>query len=306
MKTKIIIDTDPGIDDAMAIFYALLDPAIVVLGLTTVFGNVSTAQATRNAIHLLDYFDSTITVAHGADAPLIRAPSTPSYHVHGAEGLGNLPAPSINKKAIKQSAAEFICDQINTAPNEITLCPIGPLSNIALALELDPSITQKVKSVVLMGGSFAAGGNITNWAEANIWNDPHAADLVFAADWPVSMIGLDVTQHVICTREDFQHLAEESPMLGGFLNHIAQFYIDFYEARAGIKGCHLHDPAAIIAAVHGEFFSLENHAIGVNVKGEKIGETICATDDRTASRVAMRVDSGALKRQFINTIKSGF
>lgn len=303
---KMIIDTDPGIDDAMAIYYALLDPKIDLIGLTTIFGNVYVEQASRNAIHLLELFGAQIPVATGEATPLSITPNKPSHFVHGDEGLGTMPAPNIAGAPIDLSAAEFICEQINQYPNEITLCPIGPLTNIAKALELDPSITSKVKDTYIMGGSFKAGGNVTNWAEANIWNDPHAADLVFASDLPVTMVGLDVTLKAVCTREDFQGLQKSAPKLGGFLNEIAQFYIDFYEERSGLQGCNLHDPATIIAAAYPEFFSIENHKVTVKLDGDEIGATIAASDDRKPIAIAMDMDAQGVRNRFLDILKSGF
>ena len=140
LKTKIIIDTDPGIDDAMAILYAGLHPDIDLLGLTTIFGNVTTEIATRNALVLTEMMNLTIPVAQGAHVPLTQAPNAPSSHVHGTQGFGNHPAIHPKGRAITTPAAQFICDTIHANPHEIVLCPIGPLTNIAEALAFDPTI----------------------------------------------------------------------------------------------------------------------------------------------------------------------
>ncbi|MEM7241016.1 MAG: nucleoside hydrolase [Pseudomonadota bacterium] len=307
MVEKLIIDTDPGVDDAMAIFFAMLHPEIELVGLTAIFGNVTVDIATRNAIALSEIGKTPVPVARGADAPLTIKPNPVSDYVHGAEGFGDIPPHPIKGAAVDQTAAAFIVDEINKAPGEITLCPIGPLTNIALALQLDPSIASKVKRVVIMGGAYPMAGNVTDYAEANIWNDPHAADQVFAADWPLTMIGLDVTSQVICTRDDFAQAAKSAPILGGFLAKAADFYIRFYEEHVDVQGCYLHDPAAVIACVRPDLFTLENHAIEVKLSGERIGQTALADDPaRVTSQIGAKIDGDKVKALFLDTIASGF
>src|SRR5690349_17950701 len=177
---RIIIDTDPGIDDAMAIFFALNSPEIELIGLTTTFGNGHTDLTTINALRLLEIAGrSDIPVAQGAAQPIASRFDEPGAVVHGDDGQGNLHLPLPSTKAISQSAAEFIVEQIMRAPGEITLVPIGPLTNIALALQLEPRITKAVREVVIMGGNGFCPGNITPAAEANIYHDVEAADMVF-------------------------------------------------------------------------------------------------------------------------------
>ncbi|PIB23464.1 nucleoside hydrolase [Amylibacter kogurei] len=306
-KQKILIDTDPGVDDAMAIFFACLHPDLDLVGMTGVFGNVTVDIAARNAIVLAERAGQDIPVARGADVPLKQTPNPVSDYVHGEQGFGDIPAQPTRAEILDESAAEFICRMINENPGEISLCPIGPLTNIALALEHDPSIAQKVKNVVIMGGSLREGGNVTPHAEANIWNDPHAADAVFAADWPVVMVGLDVTHRVVCTPEDFSELAKAAPKLGGFLQDASHFYIRFYEEVVGITGCYLHDPAAVIATLRPELFTIENHPIEVKVDGEEIGQTAISTNpDRRAMQICTGIQAEVVKDLFMDTIKSGF
>ena len=307
MAEKLIIDTDPGVDDAMAIFFAMLHPDIQLVGLTAIFGNVTVDIATRNAIALGEIAKSPLDVARGAEVPLSIPPNPVSDYVHGVEGFGNIPPHPIKGKAVTQTAAEFIVDQINSAPGEISLCPIGPLTNIALALHLDPSIAKKVKQVVIMGGAYPMVGNVTPFAEANIWNDPHAADQVFAADWPLKMIGLDVTSQVVCNRDDFDLVAKSAPVLGGFLGEAADFYIKFYEENVDLSGCYLHDPAAVIACIRPDLFTFENHPIEVKLDGEEIGQTALATDpNRKSSEIGADIKGAEVKDLFLSTIASGF
>jgi inosine-uridine nucleoside N-ribohydrolase len=307
MIQKIIIDTDPGIDDAMAIFYAGLSDKIDLIALTSVFGNVTAEIATRNALVLGDMLKQEIPVAQGAAVPLEQTPNPVSDYVHGVEGFGDIPAQTTSRRPIDQPAHEYLCDLINDHDGEVILCPVGPLTNIALALRHDPTITSKVKSIVIMGGGLHSGGNVTEYAEANIWNDPHAADIVFAADWEVTVIGLDVTQQVVCTHADFADAAKDVPVIGGFLSQATDFYIKFYREAVGIDGCQMHDPITVVACIYPELFKYEYHPVEVCVNSERIGETRISTDSsRRAAKIAVGVDIEAVKKVFFDTIKTGY
>jgi len=202
----------------MAVLFACLCPDIELVGLTSIFGNVTTDIATRNAKALVEMARLDVPVARGADAPVQQAARPVAWEVHGREGFGDVAPIMPAGQHVVETAAEFICRAVSENPGEIVLCPVGPLTNLARALELDPSIAGKVKSVTVMGGSLDAGGNVTPSSEANIWQDPHAADVVFAAGWDVTMVGLDVTHQVKCTPQHFAGLVRPAPVLGGFLN----------------------------------------------------------------------------------------
>lgn len=307
MTQKIIIDTDPGVDDAMAIHMAFADARLEVVGLTTIFGNVTTDQATRNALHLAEMANYDLAVASGAAVPVARNPEPPADFVHGPEGFGTLPAATPSGSADKRSAAQFLCQTCAAAPGEIIIAAVGPLTNLAAALILDPQIAQNVKEVVIMGGSAARHGNVTDCAEANIWNDPDAADAVFAAPWKVTMVGLDVTEKTQCTPEDFKSLAEASPAIGGFLCDAAEFYFDFHQNKTGNRLCFMHDPSAILAITDPEIFGFDSAAITVTCEGEELGRTVVhASDDigRPPVRIAMTVNSAAARDRFLTLIAS--
>ncbi|WP_208352697.1 nucleoside hydrolase [Pseudaestuariivita rosea] len=274
MTTKLIIDTDPGIDDAIAIFYAAAAPDIDLLGLTTVFGNVTTDQATRNALYLAETAGLTIPVARGAHKPMVIPPHKPSLRVHGDEGLGPLPAPAPTGQAIDQPAAEFLVEMAQKHKGELTVCAIGPLTNIAAAIQKDPYFAKNCAQIVVMGGSVDAGGNITRHAEANIYHDPHAAQLVFASGANVVMIGLDVTHKIRFSPSDFSNVAWEAPRLGGLLQEMSYHYIKFYETVGKFDGCSMHDPTAIVACVQPDAFAFRRTAIDVVTQGEAIGKTV--------------------------------
>lgn len=302
---KLIIDTDPGIDDAMAIFYAAAAPEIEIAGLTTIFGNVTVQQATRNALRLLDWAGLTgIPVASGAEKPRALPAFPPSHNVHGPEGFGDLPAETPKASALHEPAAEFLSRMARTHPGEITLCPIGPLTNIADAIDLDPDFTRNIKEIVLMGGSLDAGGNITPAAEANIYHDPHAAEHVFASGANITMVGLDVTNKILCQAPDFTDVTQSAPRMGGLLEKMSEFYLHFYTTVGKFDGCGLHDPAAIIACTHPELFTAQPEPITVTCAGETSGETLRASDGRGATNVLVSAQFETIKTLFLDRLKS--
>ena len=300
---KIIIDTDPGIDDAMAIFYAAQAPEIDLVGLTAVFGNVNVDQAARNALVLADMVGQDIPVARGAERPLVAGPFEPSYHVHGDEGFGTYPAMVPKGRIQEKDAADFLIEQAAKYAGELVLCPIAPLTNIALAMERDPVFTSNLKKIVLMGGSVREGGNITFHAEANFYHDPHAAQIVMEADCPVTMVGLDVTHRTWATREDMGEIAAAAPKLGGFLRDVADFYINFYVKVRGEQGCFLHDPLALICATNPELFGYEEAGIAMTLEGTAAGKSTIDMS-RRSQKIATSIQAEAVKAQFMAGLKT--
>ncbi|GAA0373830.1 nucleoside hydrolase [Bowmanella denitrificans] len=280
MSRKIIIDTDPGVDDALAIVMAANSPELNVLGLTTVFGNVSVEQATTNALILSEFAGYDIPVYKGEAVPVTRTPAPYADFVHGDDGFGNINWPESDKQAQTQHAVDFIIEQVRKYPGEVTLVPLGPLTNIARVLEKAPDVAALVKEVVLMGGAARHCGNVSPVAEANIMGDPHAADKVFTANWPVVMIGLDVTSQVLLKHDDMQKIAQLNPKQGEFLRQASDFYIDFYQQTLGIAGCMVHDPSTIAYILDPSLFEVEQGRIRVVTDGLAIGQTTFAPDDR--------------------------
>ena len=303
MRQKIIIDTDPGIDDAMAIHMAFADPRLDVLGLTTIFGNVTIDIATRNALVLAEMAHYKTDISKGATIPRRRPLEPPADFVHGAEGFGDVPPITPQGTEIALDAARYLCETCAAHSGEIIICAVGPLTNLAAALDHDPAIVDHVKAVVVMGGSAAPHGNVTAVAEANIWNDPDAAECVFAASWPVTMVGLDVTEKAQCTPADFAQLAGQSPDIGGFLDAATQFYFDFHENKTGIRSCFMHDPSAVLAITDPEYFDFERMALKVICDGDEIGRTLPVDDaSRPLVRVTMQVNGTAVHDKFIELV----
>jgi purine nucleosidase len=276
-KEKVIIDADVGIDDAMAILLTTASPEIDLVGITTIFGNASIENSTKNALYLLQRTGLKIPVAKGASVPLVIPAEPPTDFVHGQNGLGNVAVPEEGDTLLSSlSAAEFIIEQSKRYPNELILAPIGRLTNIALALRLDPTLASRIKKVVLMGGAFDVSGNVTPVAEANIIGDPHAADIVFQADWDVVAIGLDVTTQIIVNDDDLKSVQQSNPIAGKFIRDFSQFYLDFYRSVGVTQGFYVHDPAAIMYIIRPELFANQTAPIRVVTQGIAIGQTIAA------------------------------
>ncbi|MFI7678217.1 nucleoside hydrolase [Actinophytocola sp. NPDC049390] len=269
--TRLIIDTDPGIDDAMALFAALASPELDVVGLTTVFGNVTVETATRNALTLLDVAGrADIPVAPGAAAPVAMDYRGAIPQIHGEDGLGDggeLVAPS--RAALDITAAEFLCRE---APGA-TLLAIGPLTNLALALRLRPDLDTLVEQVVVMGGNALGPGNATPAAEANMWNDPEAADVVFGARWPVTMVGLDVTHEVVLPGAGIDELTRRDTATARMLAQAVPLYRDFLAEVNGLDGIYLHDPSAVAYLLDPGLFRTERWPVRVETQGISRGKT---------------------------------
>jgi inosine-uridine nucleoside N-ribohydrolase len=270
---RVIIDTDPGTDDALAILLALNSPEFKVEALTVVPGNVEAAQGLDNALRIVSLAGRCdIPVAAGAQHPLNQKLITAQYW-HGRNGLADLELPPSKCKADPRFAPDLIIQLIHQYPHEITLIPVGPLTNIALAVSKDPSIASLVKNIVIMGGSIG-GGNVDGAAEANIYNDPEAAQIVFNAGWVVTMIGSDVGERTLITGKDLRTLQSTH----GPQNDLASNIVNFYVARSvanGYEGAAMYDPLAVAVAMDPTFCTLKDMHVDVETKGEFTrGETV--------------------------------
>ncbi|MBK9237381.1 MAG: nucleoside hydrolase [Rhodoferax sp.] len=277
---KVIFDTDPGVDDAMALYFALAHPAIELIGITTTFGNVTVEQAAINALYLTAITGRQIPVTRGVATPRHMAPHAPPDFIHGGDGLGNLASriPTFNQLD-PRSSAQFIVDMARAMPGEITVVAVGPLGNLALALEMEPRLPRLLRDVIVMGGTITEPGNVSPVAEANVWNEPHAADQVFTAGWNLTMVGLDVTHQVRVTRamvaqiaQHHQHAATDA------LLHAVEFYAKFYTGLyahiAQKPGCFAHDVLAFIYLVEPDLFTLESGVVRVATDGLALGQTM--------------------------------
>jgi pyrimidine-specific ribonucleoside hydrolase len=243
-STPVILDCDPGHDDALAILLALARPELDVLAITTVGGNAPLAATTRNALRVLTLLGRTdIPVAAGAAAPLLR-PLHVADDVHGASGLdgADLPEPTATVRA--EGALELLRTTIEASPVPVTLIPTGPLTNIALLARTYPRVLDRVGRICLMGGAVGEG-NTTASAEFNIWADPEAAAIVFDCGRPITMIGLDVTHEARMTHADADRLAALSTRTGRVFADLLRFFARFHLERYGWDGSPIHDAVAV-------------------------------------------------------------
>ncbi len=276
----VIFDTDPGIDDALALALLACHPGFDLVAVTTAFGNGPVETTTRNARGLTALFGKDIPVAAGAGGPLLdKRRRKDAAHVHGDDGLGGVAArlPAPTRPLDPRPAHELICDLVNARPGEITLVAVGPFTNLALALAHDASIAGKVKRVVVMGGAFGLkghAGNVSPVAEANIMADPEAADQVLTAAWPVTIVGLDVTQEAIMREADLAKLRGRGDGAGELLWLATRHYQQFYDARDGIGGIYAHDASAAAILLVPEAFTLRAGPVRVVLEGIATGQTI--------------------------------
>jgi len=300
---KLIIDTDPGIDDAMAIAYAVAAEEIELLGLTTVFGNTHVHQSSRNARYLLDRLGLDLPVAQGAEMAWGADSHAPSEHVHGPEGFGDLiEIPEIGENH-SLSAAEFLVEMARQHKDELVVCAVGPLTNVADAMRLDPAFRDNLGRLVIMGGAVFCPGNITEHAEANIYHDAQSADAVFANPPKTVLVGLDVTLKTLYKAADFEALAQRSPEMGAFLRDISRFYLRFYKEIGGLEGCGLHDSTAVIACSHGHMFDMVEAGLRVITEGEQLGATR-PDPSRAPVLVCRDVDGSGVVRLFTERVSS--
>lgn len=253
---SLIIDTDPGQDDAVAILLALASPEINLLGITTVAGNVPLPLTEVNARKICDLAGrQDIPVFAGLSRPLIRNLVT-AEHVHGRTGLDGPDLPPPETPLQDQHAVDFIIETVRREPEgSVTIAPIGPLSNIAMALQRAPDIAPRIQQIILMGGGCFEGGNITPAAEFNIHVDPHAAAVVFGAGIPITMMPLDVTHKALTTVKRTEALRALGNRTGIAVAEMLQFFERFDEAKYGSEGGPLHDPCTIAWMIAPEIFS---------------------------------------------------
>jgi inosine-uridine nucleoside N-ribohydrolase len=266
---KIILNTDPGIDDALALFLVLASPEIELIAITTNYGNVAVNLTTRNALALLELTDSkSIPVARGCASPLVNAPVSGSL-VHGQNGLCNVELPEPQIQPIELYAVDLIIEKVMANPNAVTLVSIGPLTNLALAVRQEPRLVQNVREVVLMGGALCVPGNISSAAEFNVFADPHAAQVVLHAGWPLRMVTLDVTSKVLLSFDRIRTLAANGNPVTAFIEHAMEYYVQY------VAGIEMHDPLCLAALCDPELITWQHAYVDVELSDPlTIGKTI--------------------------------
>lgn len=277
---RILIDTDPGVDDALAILLALLSPELQIEALTTVCGNVPVTQGTENLLRILEVLDLAEfpLIAEGEAQPLVK-PLVTAAHVHGDDGLGNISQlrnadghpvyPPADTRISPTSGVDLILEMVTRYPDELTLVALGPLTNVAQAIRRDAAKMQRLQKIVVMGGVFEEYGNVTTTAEFNIFVDPHAAQEVFQSNVPIDIAPLDATHQVVLTGERLHaELDERSDRIARFLKDATHACMEFYRQHVGFWGFHIHDALPIGMLTHPEYF--ESVAADVQVETEGV------------------------------------
>lgn len=287
-----ILDCDPGHDDALAIVLACAAEGVELLGITTVAGNQTVDKTTRNALRVLALIGAGVPVARGAERPLIRELVT-APEVHGESGLDGAPLPEPASGPLGEHAVEFLIRAIRGSPEPVVLVPTGPLTNVALALRVAPDIAGRIERIVLMGGGVREA-NATPAAEFNIYVDPEAAHIVFTSGIPITMVGLDVTNRALLTPEEIGDLSRGGPVRRTFAG-LLSFYAAANERLLGIRGAPLHDPLAVAAAIDPtvlitEPMHVEIELCGLHTRGATVVDVHRVTGRAPNAEVALDLD----------------
>ncbi|QMV41514.1 nucleoside hydrolase [Cohnella cholangitidis] len=305
-----ILDVDTGIDDMMAIAYATHSPEVKLIGVTTLFGNVTVEEATRNSLYVLELLGcEDVPVYAGADKPLSRNKDAYAKHVHGDDGLGGALLDALPKgQAESLTAPQFMVEQARRMPGQLSIVSVGPMTNLAEAIRLDPEFVRLVGQVVIMGGAVTVSGNVTPHAEANIHSDPEAAEFVFGSGLPIKLVGLDVTMKTLLPRTRLREWRDKGTKMSRFLADATDFYIDAYERFSpGIGGCALHDPLAVGMVIDPTFCRTESMPVKVDTEGEHTaGQTYAdrnvVPDGRPSIDVCLEVDADRFLAHFMSRV----
>jgi len=307
MGVPIVIDCDPGHDDAMALLLALASPEVELLGVTTVHGNTTLANATANALRVLELADrSDVPVAAGADCPLTREPRT-ADHVHGATGLDGPDLPPPAGAPVAEHAIDFLAARLGASDRPLTLIPTGPLTNVALLLARHPEAAARIERVVLMGGAIAEG-NITPAAEFNIWVDPEAAARVFASGLDVTMVGLDVTHRALMTPAHAETL-RASGRVGAVVAELFAFYHQFHSRVYDLPGSPVHDALAVAHVLRADLLRTVHCNVEIDCaselcRGRTVADIWNVTGRPANAHVATEVDGPAFLDLLVERIGS--
>ena len=314
-KTAVIIDTDTGVDDGMGLLYGLLSPELDIVGVTTSFGNVDVAKVTRNTAIILEALHSDVPLAQGADRALTGETPTFNPHIHGHDGFGNanLPDPAFTN-LVDLSGAELTIRLANERPGELTYIGLGPVTNLALAVLLDPTLPQRLTRVVWMGGAAAHHGNVSPVAEADALHDPEALALVIAQDWEFIQVGLDVTDDTVFGQDELDAIRASASPAAQLVAAGAPSYMSFYEPILGRYGCAMHSPLTVALVAHPDLILaeqtyrmlVETHGIytrGMTVVDRRVGRDGGPIwSNAPQVRVISQVDRDAFIRRYVERI----
>jgi inosine-uridine nucleoside N-ribohydrolase len=302
----VLIDCDPGHDDAMALLLALASPELELLGVSTVHGNQTLERTTANALRVLEFAGSDLDVAAGADRPLLREPAV-AAEVHGETGLDGPDLPPPASAPVADHAVDFLAERLRASASPVTLVPTGPLTNVALLLATHPEAAERIERIVLMGGAIAEG-NVTPAAEFNIWVDPEAAARVFASGLDVTMIGLDVTHRALMTAEHAERLGAAG-RVGAMVAELWEFYSRFHRRIYDLDGTPVHDAMAVAHVIRGDLVQTRHVNVEVDCASELCrGRTVVDVWGRTGrapnAHVGVDVEADAFLELLVERIAS--
>jgi len=319
MVKRVIFDTDIGIDDAMALLFLHVAPGAELAAITTVAGNASLDNVTRNALAVAERFRIDAPVFRGAPGPLGAAlgEGYPDF-VHGANGLGNVPLPDPARRVGDLPAAEAIVELARRRPGELSVVAVGRLTNLANALALEPALPGLLRELVVMGGVFGFHGhrgNVSPVTEANFGGDPLAADRVLGAGIPTTIVGLDVTQETVMDEAFIDALVQGAGDAGAFIHAITRHYFAFYESMGNGRQCPIHDSSAVACLLQPALYETAEGPVRVVTEGVALGQGILgehpqhylsgAWRDRPACRVARTVDADGVRRLYLESLAGG-
>jgi len=299
MTKRIIIDTDPGVDDALAFLLALASPEIKLEALTTTQGNVTLEKATRNALSVLELAQAThVPVAAGSRYPLVQ-PLRASALVHGESGIGNSRLPEPRNGPVAQHAVDFLIEKVLSEPKEISIFPIGPLTNIAMAIRKEPRFAGAIRELVIMGGAILEPGNTTPQAEFNIFVDPHAAHIVFHSGIPITLIPLDVTHQCLLKQEHVNRILKIPSPISQFVHDAMEVYLQASYER-GFEGSALHDPLTLATIIAPNLLTLKEYFVDVDISGGvSMGKTFADISGLTKRPANMKVAMHVRGEEFV-------
>ena len=300
MPKRILIDADPGIDDAGAILLALASPELLLEGVSIVHGNCSLEQGTINGLSVLELANAShIPLAKGCENPLVQ-PSLLAPETHGNTGLGYAKLPGPRSRPIIQHGCDFLINRILSSPGEITLVAIGPLTNIALAVRQEPRLVHSVKELIIMGGAIRHEGNTTALAEFNTYVDPHAAHIIFHSGMPMTLVPLDVTYQCILTIQDVERLQKIDSPISTFIKDSTRFYMEYHDDYQGIEGCVINDPLALALTFAPELCHYQELPVDVDISGGvSMGKTFADFYNYGKKPANMKVALAVRPRDFL-------
>lgn len=303
---RVIIDTDPGIDDTAAIFLALASPELSVEAITTVYGNGSIEQCTRNALIILETAGrSDIPVYQGVGKPLLGEPHF-AHHVHGKDAFGGIGwSPPAGRPQHTHAVGELI-DRVMASPGEITLIALGPLTNVAIALSIEPQMSSALDELIVMGGAVLTYGNVTEVASANLYNDPEAAAIVYQAGAPLVQVGLDVCRKVRVSEEQLEQIRQRQTRTTDLLTRITPQLRQYYTSQGFIQpgtGVHYNDVPAMAYAIAPELYDIREYYVRIALhdeltRGQTVADVANLWRQRPNARVPMDVDAVKLTDLF--------